>query len=333
MTPSPAGDIIGDLVTKLAANFHAEAKAYYAGYLGRLVAEYSERCAASGKTSPYDLWPTVRGTHPYAAQANAEKQRVISRFLNCDAVSRTYSLFPDLDARIERASISHADNVVASFKAKLLAKLSDIIAAKGNLTTAELKGHLGRNVISAAFADGSSFAVLSQVVHKCSPLGRPFSQYPTTFHNVILPDGSRVSQVSEFKVKKVFCGIDIVEKAKAEKATKNAPRIEAANVRAALETAKRARDKASDQWSPAMIRECDAAGINRRAQFGADSEWFNKFYYSPSVGTLRRFLDQKTENAAFLRVIAAMRPLAEEIVRLNGDADLRRAAVKALPKK
>ena len=48
---------------------------------------------------------------------------------------------------------------------------------------------------------------------------------------------------------------------------------------------------------------------------------------------MKRFLEQKTGNALFQQVIGALRPLAEEIIRLSEEANVRRAAVKALPKR
>lgn len=54
------------------------------------------------------------------------------------------------------------------------------------------------------FADGSNFRVTNKIVVKFTTFGRPFPQFPTTFHDVILPNGARMSQPSEERMNTVF---------------------------------------------------------------------------------------------------------------------------------
>lgn len=54
------------------------------------------------------------------------------------------------------------------------------------------------------FEDGSSFVVLNKVVFKYSIYGKPFLQFPTTFHDVTMPDGKPMGQPSEERMNTVF---------------------------------------------------------------------------------------------------------------------------------
>lgn len=54
------------------------------------------------------------------------------------------------------------------------------------------------------FETGAEFTVLNKIVYKSSHLGTPFEQYPTTFHNVKLSDGTKMSTPSEKKMAEEF---------------------------------------------------------------------------------------------------------------------------------
>ena len=58
--------------------------------------------------------------------------------------------------------------------------------------------------IAFEFNDGSSFTVRNKVVMSYSKYNTPFYRYPTTFHNVKMPDGSTMSQPSEERMLDIF---------------------------------------------------------------------------------------------------------------------------------
>lgn len=101
-----------------------------------------------------------------------------------------------------------ADEVRESFVGKNGMKLSLIVKGKGNLKDAKvLKRNSGGDFggeILFTFKDGSSFVVRNKTVFKISPLGRPFEQYPTTFHKVKLPNGKALRSPSEKRMVEVF---------------------------------------------------------------------------------------------------------------------------------
>lgn len=97
----------------------------------------------------------------------------------------------------------------AFFLKKQKAKLTSIIGKKGALKTVRAdrigsKHGVLEGTIHFVFDNGDKFLVHNQAVSKVSMLGRWFSQFPTTFHDIEL-DGKRYKKQSEEWMNKVFC--------------------------------------------------------------------------------------------------------------------------------
>jgi hypothetical protein len=106
-------------------------------------------------------------------------------------------LKPDYDQYLEKEAKSITQNMIDTFVFKNTRKLAEILTKKNNLATVTLRGaDTGRGTIEGTlqlkFKDNSSFIVTSTLVFSYSVRGTPFSRYPTTFHNVIFPDGTRM---------------------------------------------------------------------------------------------------------------------------------------------
>jgi len=89
-------------------------------------------------------------------------------------------------------------------------RISEISRLKGMVPDAEIlsvePGPTFNSRMRFSFSDGSSFELRNKTVWKTSPLGVFFAQFPTTFHDVVLPDGKRMSQPSEARMIDVFAG-------------------------------------------------------------------------------------------------------------------------------
>ena len=101
------------------------------------------------------------------------------------------------------------DDILEHFISKNTAKLGVVVAGKNNLKKISLVSNdASRGVVEGTlkleFSDGSSFTVRNKVVTSYSKYGKPFYKYPTTFHNVKMPDGSKLSQPSEARMGKEF---------------------------------------------------------------------------------------------------------------------------------
>ena len=80
---------------------------------------------------------------------------------------------------------------------------------KANLKSVKIlsinKGHTNYGgEMMFEFKDGSRFVVRNKTVVKSSRLGTLFHQFPTTFHDVVLPDGSKFQSPSERNMAEVF---------------------------------------------------------------------------------------------------------------------------------
>lgn len=139
-----------------------------------------------------------------------------TRATNGDYAKGTYPeyrhiLVEDYKAKIVKLVTEEAEFTRRVFVSRNSAKLGKIIEAKGNFESVEaFRPRVTRGVIETVmnlkFTDGSSFQVQNQVVYKTSTLGNPFTQYPTTFHNVVMPNGAAMKGPSEQRMNKVFAG-------------------------------------------------------------------------------------------------------------------------------
>ena len=130
-----------------------------------------------------------------------------SRFLG----GHIYTAKPEaeLAPTIEGLATKEADEIRTAFVHKNYKKIASIIDAKGNYADGEIVGG-GINLrgldgsLRFRFADGSQFVVTNKVVYKVSFKGKPFLQFPLTFHDVVLPSGKLMPQPSEARMNTVF---------------------------------------------------------------------------------------------------------------------------------
>lgn len=148
------------------------------GFIFQQVYDYRAR-GWNEKRVYYDVKPRERLSTWAAAEAQRERKRIEETFLHKNAL-----------------------------------KLSALLDAKGNLTSIDVlpatpvRLHNGAGTLTSemvvSFADGSCFNVRNKVIINTSSTGQGFYQYPTTFHDVKLPDGATLAAPSEEKMVKVF---------------------------------------------------------------------------------------------------------------------------------
>lgn len=96
------------------------------------------------------------------------------------------------------------------FLYKSLVKLTPILEAKGDDLFESIKqvGDFSlqsmEGEFDVRFKDGSSFKLKNAVVFVVNQFQTHFCRFPTTFHDVVLPDGSIMSHPSEERMHKVF---------------------------------------------------------------------------------------------------------------------------------
>ena len=110
-----------------------------------------------------------------------------------------------------KAGHDAAKDMQERFLYKSSRKLKAIVDAKGMGLADDpkiLRATAGQGVfegdILIRFTDQSEFRVTNKVVLKINHFGTVFNQYPTTFHDVRMPDGSKMGQPSEERMNEVF---------------------------------------------------------------------------------------------------------------------------------
>ena len=184
-------------------SFEHQLKAYYEQRLKDI--DDTCRDAAEIKPFKHPLSMIFQATYDFRAKGWDDK-RVYTDLKRHPAADG----YPAKEAAAARKTIEE------TFLHKNALKLSSLLDAKGNLTAIEVlpgvpvRLHNGTGTLTSemavTFADGSCFNVRNKVIINTGLAGRPFYQYPTTFHDVKRADGTKLDSPSEEKMVKVFGG-------------------------------------------------------------------------------------------------------------------------------
>ena len=181
---------------KIGKGFAKELEENFEDHYNRLITQYQADAKRKGSTSTYDL---------YKSKENYHLNKILSNFLDSEYGPNghyVYSVKKDYKSIVGKMAKQSAKEAVESFVLKMKMKLSVIVGSKG--IGVDVSGNSNRNTISFEFADGSKFTVQNSIVLSYSVYGKPFYRYPTTFHNVILPNGDKLRNPSESKIKREF---------------------------------------------------------------------------------------------------------------------------------
>jgi len=110
----------------------------------------------------------------------------------------------NVDQVIETLVQFDLDMMFEGFIAKHVKKTDDIIKGRPVIVNGYVRPGCLTAELNFSFADGSHFDMTCQVILKTSPRGKLFNQFPTTFHNAVRADGSKVSPASEANMKALF---------------------------------------------------------------------------------------------------------------------------------
>lgn len=175
---------VKDIVTQIAEDFRPQLENEFQSYMNRMI----DRRLINNKVLFQKDDTIARG--------------LIISYLTVEYTNRTdrneYQLKSNYKKLIVDDSKRNANNIIEDFIHKLVIKLNTILSKKGNLSGIRKEGNNTKNNdIYIEFKDGSKFKMRNQIVYGYSMYGRPFNRYPSTFHDVILPGGSRMPNPSE----------------------------------------------------------------------------------------------------------------------------------------
>lgn len=190
----------GQAVTKVLTDLTNELKGDYAkAVAGWFVTDAEAYAALDAKTQ--------RDKRPYYGSVLG----ISGVWKRTDNYYDAMTLTPTYKAACTKEAARVADDMQQQFVYKNSKKLVSILETKGIGLSKEpkiLHAQAGRGVfegdIRIEFADGSGFSVRNQIVVKRNNYGTVFNQYPTTFHDVTLPDGKAMASPSEERMNTVF---------------------------------------------------------------------------------------------------------------------------------
>lgn len=172
-------------------------------WLTRLVDKWVDQyIPGNEKTEPYEFYAS---SNPLGYMMLQRVTKRTGRYLD-----QEFELNPDYKTYLEKEATNITQDMINKFVYKNTQKLAEILVLKGGLKTVTLQ-HASTDsgtiegTLSLKFKDGSSFIVTSGLVWSWSKHGKQFTRYPTTFHNVIFPDGTRMhGRASEARMKDEF---------------------------------------------------------------------------------------------------------------------------------
>ena len=200
---------VKELLTKLTDEAYVDLVSTFVDYFNRLLEGYLKAQKVSIANGEYLPIYKHFKNNPNAAN-------IVSRFILDDKTynpNREYFPLPknQLDEKIQKLAVNEANQIREMFIYKNLKKIDSIVEAKGNFERGEIIGrkiemNSLRGTLRFFFTDGSSFVVQNSVVWSHSIYGKAFNRFPLTFHDVIMPDGSKMPRPSEERMNTVFVG-------------------------------------------------------------------------------------------------------------------------------
>lgn len=156
-------------------------------------------------------WPTFNDysyfkSRPTESRFKSVIRRMVERVP--ETIQDEYQRKSDWKKTAKEDAERTASELRAGFVSKNTFKLGRIVNTKQGLKDAKIlsinSGPDYGGELMFSFNDGSSFTVRNKTVVKQNMHGTVFAQYPTTFHDVKLPDGSKMSSPSEKRMVEVF---------------------------------------------------------------------------------------------------------------------------------
>lgn len=160
---------------------------HYRDYYVKLAETYKER--TDGTTSPMRFFK------------DAPREGAVVKKMLKQQVSSVYELDPNYRTIALKIAEETVDRILQRFVDKNLSKVAPILDAKDS-DLLRVKTDQGfhfddSNDMYLEFTDGTRFGVRNNIVSKWSRRVGVYAQFPTTFHDVVFPNGTAVKKLSE----------------------------------------------------------------------------------------------------------------------------------------
>jgi len=196
---------VHDLLIQVTQQLH---EVYLAAIVGRYTKYVESFIPEFEKNPEYRTNPDTYGLMKKFFR-DAEAMDVVGRLMTRQEYNKPMHLDPDWQNKIKKSAEQIAKDVQERFVSKNTEKLASIISKKDNMKDAVIINSFARwdgitGTLKLTFADGSLFIVDNTVVLSRSIYGKEFYRFPTTFHNVMMPDGKPMGRPSEERMNSVF---------------------------------------------------------------------------------------------------------------------------------
>lgn len=193
---------IYDLLTQITNDVRSKVLAANTSWLIGFVEGYLKQYDQNNKNTSYSIYYK---RNPFAM----DLMRKVLDFERGVGAQLIEILKPNYEEIIKKEAEKITKDMLEHFISKNTKKLSAIASAKNNLKDVKvLRSETARGVVEGTlhltFTDGSHFTVDNKVVMSFSKYGTPFYRFPTTFHNVVMPDDSKMKGPSEENMINVF---------------------------------------------------------------------------------------------------------------------------------
>lgn len=161
----------------------------------------------------------IRDAQVYVELRNADDRsaRAIIAYVELydyDRTTQKFFLKPDHETAAAKIAERNAELARQGFVFKNTDRISAIAKRKKQTPAFEVLSETEEGVagyggdVRFSFADGSTFILRNKTIWKTSSGGVYFAQFPTTFHQVVMPDGSAMpAPASEERMLDVFSGL------------------------------------------------------------------------------------------------------------------------------
>jgi hypothetical protein len=201
---------------ELVANRRDRNRKIIAAYL----AAQAKELAAPPPSYPHGYSPVEHYSMPgagYRRVTNPSAVAFLSKVLDADQPAPTsarrglvYFATPETYKMSDAEALDEAKRIRDQFLFKNLVKLTPLLEAKGadvfesiqEIGTFDLARFEG--AFRVKFTDGSHFRLNNAVVFVTNQYDTSFCRFPTTFHDVVLPDGQPMTSPSEERMHTVF---------------------------------------------------------------------------------------------------------------------------------
>lgn len=195
-----------DAIEEVAEVFREEVKQGYYAHMVRLIEKVKPHPSGKGFDMSY---PKSWGMGNTQYKAALQLYQKLSPYFEYGDVASTRVndpkfLKPNWEHKLAEEAKKVAQETVSAFAYKQNAKMKEIMLAMKDKPTIRIWGSQNDNYLTFTWPDGCTFKVRNQVVSVYPMNAVPHYRFPTTFHDIVGPDGTKKKSMSVEQLTTLF---------------------------------------------------------------------------------------------------------------------------------